>query len=80
MRTLNFKARKFIVGRSVIIRLTFINGNIILTIGEVGKVIGESRLSLPDMNLFNLRVLEIEFKNHTLSVGEQIAEKYMEMI
>ena len=80
MRVLNFKAKKFIVGRKVIITKTFVNGNVILTIGEVGKIIRESIINLPDMNLFNIRVLELEFLRHTFSVGEQIAEKYMEMI
>ncbi len=80
MRILNFKAKKFIVGRSVSVIKTFVNGNTVLAVGEVGEIISEQTISLPDMNLFGIRVLEIEFLIHTVSVGEQIAEEYMKMI
>ena len=78
MRVLNFRAKKFAIGSLVVIIKTFINGNIILATGETGKIISESFISLPDMNLFDIRILDIKFTRCTISVGELIAEKYME--
>lgn len=79
MRVLNFKAKKFIVGRDVIVKKTFVNGNVVLATGEIGKILSESIISLPDMNLFNIRILEIKFLKNTINIGEPIAEEYMEM-
>jgi hypothetical protein len=80
MRVLNFKAKKFILGRKVIVKKTFVNASVILATGEIGKIISESHIDLPDMGLFNIRVLEIEFPNNTINIGEPIAEEYMEML
>ncbi|KKM66894.1 hypothetical protein LCGC14_1476590 [marine sediment metagenome] len=80
MRVLNFKAKKFIVGRNIVVKKTFVNGNVVLATGEIGKILSESIISLPDMNLFDIRVLEIEFSKNTVNLGESIAEEYMEMI
>ena len=78
MRTLNFKTKKFRVGQSIVVIKTFVNGNVVLATGEIGKIVGESRVSLPDMNLFNIRVLDLEFGKNKFSVGQPIAEEYMD--
>lgn len=80
MRVINFKAKKFIVGEKVVIIKTFINGNFTFVLGEIGKILSEETINLPFMNLFDVRILEIEFSKGTISIGEQIAEEHMEMI
>jgi hypothetical protein len=80
MRVINFKAKKFIVGKKVIIIKTFVNGNFTFVVGEIGKILSEETINLPYMNLFDVRILEIEFSKSIISIGERIAEEYMEMI
>ncbi len=80
MRILNFKAKKFAVGRMVMIKLKYQSGNINLDIGDCGKIVGESYVDLPDMGLFNIRVLDLDFGQHKFSVGEGIAETFMDAV
>ena len=80
MRVLNFKSRKFAVGKNVVIVQTYQSGTVVLNIGDVGKITGESYHNLPDMNLFNIRVIDIDFGIHKVSIGEAIAEMFMETV
>lgn len=54
------------------------SGQITLQVGAVGKIVGESYQTLPDLNLFNIRVIDLEFSTCKLSIGEGIAEVYMD--
>ena len=56
------------------------SGMIHLLAGEIGVIIGEYIENVPDMGLFNIRVIEVEFKAHTINVGVSIAEVYMEQL
>jgi len=80
MRVINRKAKPFAIGRKVIIVKDFKSGMIHLAIGEVGLIVGEHIENLPDMGLFNIRVIEIEFKAHKINIGVGIADTYMEQL
>lgn len=80
MRILNFKSKKFAVGKKVIIVQTYQSGMITLNVGNIGKITGESYHDVPDMGLFNIRVVDLDFGIHKLSIGEVIAEMFMETI
>jgi len=49
MRILNFKSKKFAVGKKVIVVQTYQSGMILLNIGTTGKITGESYHGLPDI-------------------------------
>ena len=78
MRVLNFRARKFAIGKKVKLVMDFKSGSILLVAGCIGTIIGEHIENLPDMGLFNIRVLEIDFVKHRIAVGEAVADTYME--
>ena len=80
MRVLNFKSKRFAVGKNVRVIKTYQSGNVTLNIGDVGKITGESYHNLPDMNLFNIRVVDLDFGIYKISIGEAIAETFMETL
>lgn len=80
MRTINCKNKKFRIGQSVIMTKVYVNGKTILTNGTIGKIVSESIINLPDMGLFNIRVLDIHFLNTDLSIGEDVAKEYMDTL
>lgn len=78
MRTINYKSRKFAIGKSVIVIQTYVFGAIRLSVGDVGKVVGESYTNLPYFGLFDIRVIDMDFNGQRVSMGEAIAEVYLE--
>ena len=80
MFVINSTASKFIIGKRVIIIEPFSNGNVKLAIGDRGIVKDAHFMSLPDMGLFNIRVVDLIFGNQALHIGDQIAEEYMDTI
>ena len=80
MFVINSTASKFIIGKHIIIIKAYVNGNIKLNIGDRGIVKGAHFMSLPDMGLFNIRVVDLVFGNQVLHIGDQIAEEYMDTL
>lgn len=78
MRVINFKSHKFVVGKRVMVKTPYQSGNITLNIGDVGLITGVSFETLLQFNLINIRVLDIDFGKHKISVGEGIAETYFQ--
>jgi len=80
MYVINSNASKFIIGKKVIMIKNYTNGSIKLNVGEKGVVKDTHTMNIPDMGLFNIRVLDLVFNNQTIHVGDQIAEEYMDII
>lgn len=80
MRVINQKAKRFAVGKNVVVKKQYVSGMITLLIGAKGLITGSSIHSLPDMNLFNIRVIDLMFPNCVLSIAEQIANEYLEEV
>ncbi len=80
MRTINKKATKFDIGKKVIVKKRYDLGNINVNVGDVGVIISASKFNLPDMGLFDLRVIDIKFPNGVISMGEQVCEEYMDRL
>lgn len=80
MRTINKKAIKFDIGKKVIVKKRYDLGNINVNVGDIGVIINCGHISLPDMGLFDIRVIDIKFSNGTISMGEQICEQYMDIL
>ena len=76
MRIIN-SSNKFSVGSRVIVTKEFKSGMILLCVGAIGKIIGDHFETLPDIGLFNIRVVEIDFGQHKISVGESVAKQHM---
>jgi len=80
MRVLNFKAHKFAIGKSVIIVNEYKCGAIYLAAGDTGKIVGAEVHNYPDLGLFNIRVIDLEFFSCDISMGEKVAEQYMKIL
>lgn len=80
MRIINFRYHKLRVGAKVKLIKEYVNGNIILRIGDVGIVNGAKIEHFPDLGLFDIRILHISFNGSDLYIGDQVAEEYMEAI
>lgn len=80
MRTLNFKSRHFAVGKTVVIINEYRCGQICLAVGDTGKIVGANVHNYPDLGLFNIRVIDFRFSNCDVSMGQEIAEKHMEVL
>lgn len=80
MFVINSTASKFIIGKRVVITKPFTNGNVKLNVGDRGFVKDAHFMSLPDMGLFNIRIVDLVFGNQVLHIGDQIAEEYMDTI
>jgi hypothetical protein len=78
MRVINQKAKKFAVGKEVIVKKRYESGATILILGQKGLITGNSTANIPDMWLFNIRVIDLLFSNCILSVSEVIANEYFE--
>ncbi len=80
MFVLNSTSSKFLIGKSVIITKSYTNGQIKLQTGDKGLVVGAHLMSLPDMGLFNIRIIEVIFGIKTVNLSDSIAEEYMEIV
>ena len=78
MKIINFKSHKFSIGKKVIVKVPYKIGTIILPIGAIGRVINVSYENLPAFGLINIKILEIDFGKHKVSMGESIADTYMD--
>jgi hypothetical protein len=80
MRIINKGRPKFCVGRQVVVKKEYRSGNTYLYIGETGEIIGSNKYNLPDMGLFDINVLDIKFLSCVLSLGESIADEYLNVL
>ena len=80
MFVLNSTSSKFLIGKSVIIVKPYTNGQIKLQSGDKGLITGAHLMSIPDMGLFNIRIIEVSFGTKTINLSDVIAEEYMEII
>ena len=79
MYVINSTASKFIIGKKVVVIRPFQNGIVKLNNGDIGIVKDAYFTSIPDMGLFNIRIVELLFGNQQLHIGDQIAEEYMDI-
>lgn len=79
MKTLNI-GKKFAVGKKVIAIKEFINGSITVSVGDCGIIKQITTESFPDIGLFNLKILHMDFKKFEISMGKQVAEGYFNVI
>ena len=77
MKVINFSAGRFAVGRTVIMRQPYVNGNIVLVPGDRGTITDITVETFTDLGIFDLRVVHIDFGKCKLSMGEQIAKNYL---
>lgn len=80
MRILNISSKRFAVGKTIIAVKKFINGSITISVGDRGVIKKITIESFPDLGLFNIRILHIDFGKHEVSMGDQIAEGYFDVI
>lgn len=76
MRVLNFKTRGFAVGRTITAIKEYKQGMLHITVGTKGVVEKITVESFPDLGLFNLRIIHMNFGLQQLSMGEEVAEGY----
>ena len=79
MRVLNFYT-KFQMGSIVQVKKTYTGGMFTLTVGVQGIVDKITIESLPQMSLFNLRVIHMKFGKEQLNMEESIAREYFRVI
>jgi hypothetical protein len=79
MRVINFTP-KFAVGKNIVTIKEFKDGFKHICVGDKGIVDKITIESFPDLNLYNLRILHMDFGNNQLSMGEEIAYKYFKVI
>jgi hypothetical protein len=77
---INSNASRLLVGRHVIVIKTYSSGNTKLNIGDCGTITDEQFMDVPDLGLFNIRVLSLSFGSQVLHIGEQIIKEYLEVI
>jgi len=81
MKTLNISSlKRFAVGKTVIAIKEFVNGSITISVGDQGVIKKITIESFPDLGLFNIRVLHMDFGKHEVGMGDQIAEGYFNVI
>lgn len=78
MKTINFRAKKFAVGCILKAVKAYKCGSIVIQVGEVGRVVKEKTSDYPDLGLFRIRVIDIQFSLHKVSMGESVADMYFE--
>ena len=79
MRTINSNS-SFSVGRRVETFKAYILGNILIDVGRIGKITDVRRITLVDLLLFNIRVLDIDFDGEIISASESIIKNHMRLI
>ena len=79
MKILNF-SNKFAIGKHIIAVKEFKYGSIKISVGDKGTINKITIESFPDIGLFNLKILHMDFGNHQLSMGEEVAEGYFNII
>jgi hypothetical protein len=79
MRVLNI-SKEFAVGKSIVAIKEFINGSVVISVGDQGVIEKITIESFPDFGLYNIRVLHMKFGEHELGLGEQLAESFFNVI
>lgn len=79
IKILNF-SNKFAIGKRVVAIKEFKNGSLLISVGDEGIIDKVTIESFPDIGLFNLKILHIDFGNKHLSMGEEVAEGYFNII
>jgi hypothetical protein len=79
MRTIN-STIKFSIGQKVKVFKTYVLGNTSIKIGSIGKIVDIHILNLPDLMLFNIRVLDVDFDGEIISAAEDIINNHMKII
>lgn len=79
MRILNFNSKTFAVGRTITTIKEYQQGNIHILIGDKGTIEKITVESFPDMGLFNLKIIHMDFGLQQLSMGEEVAERYFKV-
>ena len=80
MRTINSHKDRFRIGKHVIITNTWSNGNIVLEIGDVGRIDSITIQSFPGIGLFNIKILHMMFGKRNLSMGLDVVKQYMKVL
>jgi len=79
MKILNIN-KKFTVGKTVVAIKEFTNGSVKIAIGDFGVIRKITIESFPDLGLFDIKILHMDFGKHELSMGDQIAEDYFNIV
>ena len=78
MRIINQKTKKFAIGKQVIVKKRYESGAIVLFCGMIGSIVGRSIYNVPDMGLYNVKVIDLIFSHCVLSISEVIANEYVD--
>ena len=79
MKTINF-SNKFAVGKFIVAIKDFTSGSIKVCTGDKGIINKITIESFPDIGLFSIRILYMDFKKYKLSMGEEVAKQYFNII
>jgi hypothetical protein len=79
MKVINVEAHKFIVGLNIIVIRPYCIGSITLQVGSIGRIEKITTEHLPDLGLFNLRILHIVFGSKRFGINDKIAEDYFDV-
>jgi hypothetical protein len=83
MRVINSRGSgKFAKGQRVLVVKDFYLSikSLRLTKGEVGQVVDVFVDSIPDLGLFNVRILSINFSRQVITIGQSVIEDYIKPI
>ena len=78
MFTVNAHAQRFLAGKKVIVKKSYKSGSVALSIGDIGLITKISVENFPDLGLFDLRIIHMEFSHVKLSMGEGVADTFMD--
>ena len=76
MKTLNFNSKGFAVGRTVTAFKEYKQGMTCIAIGDKGTIDKITIESFPDLGLFNLRIVHMNFGIQQVSIGEEPAKEF----
>jgi len=79
MKILNIN-KKFAIGKTVVAFKEFVSGSITISVGDQGVIKKITVESFPDLGLFNIRIVHMDFGKHEISMGDQVAEDYFNII
>ena len=79
MKILNI-SKGFAVGKTVVAIKEFVNGSITVSIGDQGIIKKITIESFPDLSLFSIKILHMDFGKYEISMGDQVAESYFNII
>lgn len=80
MRTLNAAGHQFSVGKTIVVVKEYKAGTTILKTGTVGYISSVEVQSFPDIGLFDIRILGLDFGTQVVHMGEPVAREYMRLL